>query len=120
MLPKPVGLAVFGRRAIKAQQHNGLGPPKVGQVDSLIAAVAALVNHIMHAKAGFVFAAHAVDFVTLGGAVILRPQLALKTRLDHVFVVYVPPLTVAGIQHIGCGAQPVGVIDGYESPVFFL
>jgi hypothetical protein len=120
MLPKPVGLTVFGRRAIKAKQNNSLSPPKVGQVNGLISAVAALVNHIMHAKAGFVFAAHAVNFVALGGVVVLRPQLTLKTRIHHGLVVYVPPLTVARIQHIGCGAQSVGVIDGYESPVFFL
>lgn len=47
MLTKPMRLASYARAAIKPKQDDSVSAPEIRQIDSLIAAIAALMNLVM-------------------------------------------------------------------------
>jgi hypothetical protein len=60
VIAKPMHWCTGRRAAIKPKQHDGLCAPQVGEIDRLVATIAALMDHMAAAKPRLILAADPV------------------------------------------------------------
>lgn len=83
---------------IKSQKNDLYRSEKIGQIDGLITAVAAVVN-LVFPEPFFTFPVYIKKTVFQGCPLVLRPKLTLKTG-PHFLDVLIPPVPVASVKNV--------------------